>query len=44
MDCRPAEEIVRKLPAGTKQFVKIDELSFCFWQSAASRSSQTDRY
>jgi hypothetical protein len=43
MGCQPAEEIVRKLPAGTKQFVKIDELSFCFWQPMASESSETDR-
>jgi hypothetical protein len=29
-----AEDIVTKLPVGTKRFVKLGDVSFCFWTSA----------
>jgi hypothetical protein len=28
-----AEDIVTKLPAGTKRFVKLGDVTFCFWRS-----------
>jgi Dolichyl-phosphate-mannose-protein mannosyltransferase len=33
MGSSTAEDIVTKLPAGTKRFVKLGEVSFCFWRS-----------
>jgi hypothetical protein len=29
-----AEDIVTELPAGTKRFVKLGDVSFCFWKNA----------
>jgi hypothetical protein len=33
MGSNAAEDIVTKLPAGTKRFVKLGDVSFCFWRS-----------
>jgi len=33
MGSNTAEDIVTKLPAGTKRFVKLGDVSFCFWRS-----------
>jgi hypothetical protein len=33
MGSNMAEDIVTKLPAGTKRFVKLGDVTFCFWKS-----------
>jgi hypothetical protein len=33
MGSSTAEDIVTELPAGTKRFVKLGDVSFCFWRS-----------
>ncbi len=33
MGSSTAEDIVTELPAGTKRFVKLGDVSFCFWSS-----------
>jgi hypothetical protein len=34
MGSSTAEDIVTELPEGTKQFVKLADVSFCFWRSS----------
>jgi len=34
MGSNMAEDIVTKLPAGTKRFVEVGDVSFCFWRSS----------